>query len=178
MENNNQKIIFLVPEDTNLAKIILSILIENNIVQDPADASEEEIKKLTFINNIAKNIFEQKTTEREAINLLQEEFKTNNEIAIKIIDDVKQKIIPYAKKINISNKNNILTAPNNQSINLTNTKKQSQIIKPKNENLPEEVVIPKKNIRKKTIPISPIIEGSVSKPKKENTIDRYREIIE
>ena len=100
MKDNNQTVIFLLSEEATPAEIILDILKKNEI-NDPTDDFEDESKtpRLVIVNEATKDFFEKKITEEKMSELFQNELKISKETAMGIINDIKVRLIPYAKKI-------------------------------------------------------------------------------
>ncbi len=98
MENTNQRIIFEVPEDTTSAKIIYDILKENNITEKTA---QDLFNKAAVIIKATKDVFDKKITEDKMSELLQNELKISKDVAGAIIKEIKEKLLPLAKKVNI-----------------------------------------------------------------------------
>ena len=103
MENTNKKIIFLIPdENTSFVQIISGILEKNGIqnINDDLLEKEDDSKWMTVIKTI-KDLFDKKITEEKMTELLQNELKVSKESATAITKELKEKIIPFGKKINI-----------------------------------------------------------------------------
>ena len=103
MENNNQRIIFLVPEDTTSAKIISDILEKNKVAKDTVEEilSGNKVSKVVTVNKAAKDFYDKKITEEGMSDLFQKELKVSKEAAAGIISGIKERLIPFAKKITI-----------------------------------------------------------------------------
>jgi len=178
MENNNQRIIFLVPEDTTPAKIILDILKKNGI-NNPTDdiGNKSKTPKLVIMNNATKDFFEKKLTEEKLSGLLQGELKVSKENATGIISGIKERLLPFAKKITIPNgKEQVKSAEQ-----ILNTPKQDMnIVSPIKETSPTSdkkiVTPPLKRTKKETL--AKKNEGFIPQTKQTSGPDDYREPIE
>ena len=62
-----------------------------------------ETPKLVTVHNAIKDFFDKKISEESFNELLKNKLKISEENAIKIIKEVKDKILPYAKKIRTEN---------------------------------------------------------------------------
>jgi len=106
MENhNNKKIIFDVPGDADMVDIIDEIL-KNNGIEETLDEFEgalenNEESKLIIVRDTAKVILQKKIPEKKLIELLAEHLEIPQETAEKIIQEIKEKLIPYAKIIDL-----------------------------------------------------------------------------
>jgi hypothetical protein len=172
MENNKQKIIFDVPETTSPVQIIINIL-EKNGIEDPLDdiTAENTEPKLVIINDSAKNLFDKKITEEEMSKVLQNKINVSKEKATAIINGIKEQLIPFAKKINISeddSQGSTIQIPNiNSQIKkittpigvaealnrntASNTEAKTNVLPEKNLNRTEKTIINKKQTRPNSV---------------------------
>lgn len=190
METNNQKIVFSLPEEgESLSEIISSILKKNNITEDTAEdlSDEKKIPKVLTFGNTAKNLFGKKITEEKVIEIFQNEFKISKEIAIGVINDIKDRLFPFGKKVEIPSDNvKINPAPkiiNNESFSFPNTKEE--IIEEKNNifNPTKSTKIAEKEIststaKPRTKKIPDFKSTEVPNLKQKSGPDTYREPIE
>lgn len=103
MEKNNKKIIFDLPGETVLVDVFDEILKNNGLEETTDDflksiENNQEPRVLILIDS-AKVIFQKKISEEKTVELLQKHLKTSKEVAEKIVTNIKQKIIPYAKEV-------------------------------------------------------------------------------
>lgn len=105
MEKNNKRIIFNLPEDITIVDAINDILKSNGL----EESDEEYLKKsqknedthLTIIKNAAIAIYQKKISEKKLTELLEEHLETSKETAEKIVNNIKEKLIPYVKTLNL-----------------------------------------------------------------------------
>ncbi len=102
---NNKKIIFDLPEDITIISVIDEILKNNGLAEsaqeflDRDDNNEEP--RLIIVRDAALTMAEKKVPENKITELLQEHLKISKETAEKIVNDINQKLIPYAKIIDL-----------------------------------------------------------------------------
>ena len=100
-EEENEKIIFTLPETTNVVEAIEGIL-KNRGLSESADEFEEKQEKnikprLLVIRDVAYAIARNKTHEQELIKTLVEDLVISQEVAKNIISDIRRVIMPYVK---------------------------------------------------------------------------------
>lgn len=102
MENNKQRIIFDTPEETTPADVISEIL-ERNGIKDASDdlLEENKIPRLKIVSDALKDLFDKKISEETLVNLLQTKLNVSKENAMGITAGLKEKLIPFGKKIDI-----------------------------------------------------------------------------
>ena len=171
MENINQRIVFITPgEDTTPIQITLSIL-ENNGIKNIIDDIENnpDNPKLIIAFNAAKDFFDKKITEDKMADLFQKELNVSKDVAINIIKELKEKIIPFGKIISEPTGNkgkiNVDIATSNIPVN--------EPIESLTTNIPttETIITAPKRIKK----VSTVITET---PKQSSGPDSYREPIE
>jgi len=100
---NNQRIIFDLPEYTTLLDVIDEILKNNGVEESDEEFFDKDIRgeepRGIIIRDAALTIAEKKLPEDKLIDFLQKHLKTSKETAEKIVSDIKQKIMPFAKKV-------------------------------------------------------------------------------
>ena len=194
MEYIKQRIIFDVPGEITVAQIISDILKKNGVMLDTVEDlfNEKKLPKITVAINTTKDLFDKKIAEDKMSGLFQEQFQIPKESAISIIKELKEKIIPFGKKIELDSidklevqkipesgttgENNIISNKLKTLINMGNGKDVLT--------LPTNELINKNNIpEKKTQRIKKIIKpGTITQnevPAKKSTgPDAYREPIE
>lgn len=105
----NKRIIFNLPGETITAEVIKTILENNGLKENPENYFEKlknsEETFLTIIRDASWAMVEKKIPENNLAELLVKHLKTSNEIAAKIISDIKKELIPYAEIIDIPTNN-------------------------------------------------------------------------
>ncbi len=102
MQNNNQRIIFEVPESTTPAKVISDIMKKNEIIDVPYEnLKNDEKPKLAIISDLTKDFFINALSEEKLSGLLQTQLKITKEKSTYLIKDIKKNLIPFTKKITI-----------------------------------------------------------------------------
>ncbi len=100
---NNQRIIFLLPEDVTMDEIIFSILKNNELEETSEEACEKSIKgelsRLIIIRDVARDLAEKKVSERDLIQSLRNQLEIPEEKAEKLVSNIKERIIPFAKEV-------------------------------------------------------------------------------
>lgn len=103
MESNNQRIIFTIPEETTILEVIFQILEDNELKESVKEAFDKSIKgedsRFIIIRDAALTIARKMVPEEELIKLLSDHLKISQEKAKKVILNIKEKIIPYAKEV-------------------------------------------------------------------------------
>jgi hypothetical protein len=183
MENNNQRTVFVTPgEDTTPMQITLSILEDNgvsNIEDNPDD------QKLTTVFNTTKDFFDKKITEEKMLELFQKELPISKEGALSIIKELKEKIIPYGKKISDSTETKEKINLNISASNIPINEPIESVQKNISENNPlvastieTSSTPPKKLPRIKQENIAEEIKNSIPPTTQPSGPDNYREPIE
>ncbi len=114
-----EKIIFELPENTSIGEIISDILKKSSAVAFSFyDSSYDDfsilLEKITVINTVAKDLFAKKITEENAVALLKKNLKVIEPISKKILENIKEKLLPFAKKFTVPEK---LVAENVPAVN-------------------------------------------------------------
>ena len=142
MINNNKKIIFDLPEDITIINVIDEILKNNGLAEsaqeflDRDDNNEEP--RLIIVRDAALTMAEKKVPENKITELLQEHLKTSKETAEKIVNDINQKLIPYAKIIDLEITKQATDQKENFQEELLNKIKSINASTPKPEEVKEE----------------------------------------
>ncbi|MSU54880.1 MAG: hypothetical protein EXS48_03580 [Candidatus Staskawiczbacteria bacterium] len=99
MENN--KISFIIPEETSMAEIIDKILKNNGLEESDEDFFDKTIgdieSNIAIIRDATITTAKNKLPESKVIELLQTHLNIPKQTAEKILQDIKQKLIPFAK---------------------------------------------------------------------------------
>ncbi len=143
MEKSNQRLIFDLPEDVSSAKIISDILQKNGVAEDTFEdlSDKERTPKIVIISRAIENFFGKTVSEQKMAELFQDELKITKETALQIVNDLKTKLIPFARKITIPADGKII----------------AKVVPPKfelptiSENIPKEER-PSQNFKKPAIP--------------------------
>jgi hypothetical protein len=103
MANDNQRIVFSIPDEETTATTIISDILEKNGFADPLDdiASQDKTPRIVIVNNVAKDFFDEKITEEKMADLFQTELNVSRETATSIINSLKEKLIPFGKKVDV-----------------------------------------------------------------------------
>lgn len=100
-KNNNQRIIFNLPEEITLVRVIDEILKNNGLEESNKEFFNKSIKgkepRAIIIRDAAITIVEKRVSEKKIIELLAKHIETSQETAQKITEDIKQKLVPHAK---------------------------------------------------------------------------------
>ncbi|OGZ63722.1 MAG: hypothetical protein A3A98_00315 [Candidatus Staskawiczbacteria bacterium RIFCSPLOWO2_01_FULL_40_39] len=100
---NNQRIVFNLPEDTTIVEVIDEILKNNGLEENNKEfinkLKQEKEPKFSVAKDAAITLAQKKIPEKKLIELLAKHLETSKENAEKIVRDIKQKLIPYAKKV-------------------------------------------------------------------------------
>lgn len=104
-KNKNKKIIFDLPENVTLAKIIITILKNNGLEENNRDYLKKSIEGketcLIIVRDAVLAMAQNKAPEERLTEILSNHLETSKETAKKIILDIKEQLIPYAKIINM-----------------------------------------------------------------------------
>ncbi len=182
----NQKITFTLPGDITVAEIIGEILKNNGLQESDEEFLDKFINDLesrTFIiKDATLSIVEKKIPEKKLIELLQKHLETSQENAEKIISDIKQRLIPFAKIIDLTKE-----TIKEELLKKINANKS---ISEKNINEPQVPYLKKapitnveknaENIKQERKPISSPIKASEApkEPPRESKPDPYKEPID
>lgn len=102
-KNLNQRMAFVLPEGVTVVDVIDEILTNNNIGESDDEyfnkSAQGKEPRLLITRDAAVVLFEKKVPENKLVELLAKHLETSKETAQKIIADIKQKLIPYAKKV-------------------------------------------------------------------------------
>src|SRR6185295_11611087 len=98
----NNKIIFTFPDEkTSVVEIILRILKDNKLEENDEEYVDKVTKgietRLIIIRDTIRVLVEKKIPERKIAELLTEHLQTSPEIAGKIIVEIKEKLVPFAR---------------------------------------------------------------------------------
>ena len=103
--NKKKKIIFDVPGDTDTTEIIDEIMKKNGLKENLEEyfnkLTNNEEPKLIIIRDSAMVLAQKRVPEQKLIELLKEHLEITQDIAEKIISDIKEKLIPYVKIIDV-----------------------------------------------------------------------------
>lgn len=107
MKSENEKIIsFVLPEDITVIEIIDNILKNNNLEESDdefIDKDERGIKpRLIILRDAAIDIFQKEISDKKIVELLAKQLDTSKQVAENIIKDINEKLIPYAKIIDLT----------------------------------------------------------------------------
>lgn len=97
----NKKINFILPENTTMAEIIDEILRNNGIKESDEEFFNKSIQnkdsKFSIINDAIMTVAQKKVPEKNLAELLQKHLETSMETAEKIVQNIKEKTLPYIK---------------------------------------------------------------------------------
>ena len=155
----NKKIYF---SDNNIFSKLSEILEKNSLKESPEEAAlKDEESFAHIILRLSKDYLMGAIIEKDLILSLQKQLKISEQVAKNLVEDIKEKIIPLAEKIEIKEQSKkeqlITTAPTT----LTN----------ENQNIAKKPTIEEIDIASKPIEI----KKTIDLPKKSDT---YRESIE
>jgi hypothetical protein len=98
---NNRSIIFLMPEGIERNDVINQILSNNGLPESNAEYSEKRNRGLEprflIIRDAAIAMAQHPIPDEKVVALLQDHLKTSPEVARRIVEELKTKLIPYAK---------------------------------------------------------------------------------
>lgn len=102
----NQRIIFDLPESADAISVIDEILENNDLKEGVEEFFNKSIKgvsprKIT-IRDATIDIFQKKTSEKKLVELLVKQLEISKQVAENIIKDINEKLIPYAKIIDLT----------------------------------------------------------------------------
>lgn len=97
----NQRIVFL--ESINATEVAFDILKRNGIGETVDEAHNKiklgKIPKVIILNNIVRDIANGKISIDKSASEFQKQLETTEEIAKKIVEDVKKELLPFAVKV-------------------------------------------------------------------------------
>ena len=200
------RIIFDLPENIVAIEVIGEILKNNGLEESSKEFFNKSIKGIEPKKNIVRDaaiaLFEKKIPEEKLSNLLTKHLETSKETAEKIIQNVKKKLIPYAKEVKDDTEQTGATENNTSTQKIILEKIQKNLLekklqqKPKEEPLRPGVKKPEntnveqnaKLMEKKSIPIvdQDLVENKgekkvitvIEKKEEPNPLDTYREPVE
>jgi len=200
------RIIFDLPENIVAIEVIGEILKNNGLEESSKEFFNKSIKGIEPKKNIVRDaaiaLFEKKIPEEKLSNLLTKHLETSKETAEKIIQNVKERLIPYAKEVEEDTETTRSTEDNTTTQKVILEKIQEKTLeqklqeKPKEEPLPPGVKKPgntnveqnAKLMEKKSIPIvdQDLVENKgekkvitvIEKKEEPNPLDTYREPVE
>lgn len=184
MPNTNLKVIFDLPEDISTISIIDEILRDNGLAENAKEFLEKddngEEPRLIIVWDSTIVMAQKRIPEEKIIELLAKHLKTSQETARKIVSDIKEKLIPFAKIENqggnfqeeLLNKirGNAPVIEPEKKLPVPNIKKRSIIDVDKNA---EKIKLDRKPIVSNQQ--KPVIPTPTLPPKEE---DKYKESIE
>ena len=89
------------PEEISMVDVIEEILNRNELQETSEEFFNKDIKGIEprkiIIRDAAISIFQKKIPENKLVELLEKHLETSKETAQKIVSEIKQKLIPYAK---------------------------------------------------------------------------------
>ena len=203
---NPKRIIFTLPEETTLTKTIFGILKNNGLEETLDEYFNKSIKggesRLIIIRDAALVLAQKKVSEEKLAELLARHLEVSIEVTKKIVDEINQKLIPYAKEVKDDTEQTGATENNTSTQKIILEKIQKNLLekklqqKPKEEPLPPGVKKPgntnveqnAKLMEKKSIPIvdQDLVENKgekkvitvIEKKEEPNPLDTYREPVE
>src|SRR5260221_1352002 len=105
----NQRLIFELPEETTIVEVIENILESNNIKEDDDEYFDKVIRdeetRNIIIRDAAITIFEKKISDKKVVDLLAAHLGISKETAEKIVVEIKEKLIPFAKMADFEKEN-------------------------------------------------------------------------
>lgn len=104
MKRNNE-IYFQTPEDTSIVDFIYDILDKNNL-REPIHAwlkrDNTKESRVIIIRDAALVLFQKKIPEEKLVEFLAKHLEASKETAEKVVQDIKEKLIPYTKTADLS----------------------------------------------------------------------------
>lgn len=108
---NNKRVMFALPEGTTITEVIFGILESNGLKESNEEvlnkSADGKDSKLIIVRDAAITIVEKKIPEKKLIELLQKHLATSQETAEKIVYDINQKLVPFAKIIDLEKNSKI-----------------------------------------------------------------------
>ena len=107
----NQRLVFDLPEDMIVFDVIDEILKNNGLVEGPKEYLEKKSRgeetKLIIIRDAALVLFQKKIPENKLVELLAKHLECTKEVAEKIVQDIKEKLVPCAQIIEVGSEEEI-----------------------------------------------------------------------
>ena len=104
MKKGNGKIIFELPETISLVDTIDGILAKNGLKENIEELFNKYKKgeelRAVIVKDAALILFEKKIPEEKLVEFLQKHLQASKEAAQQIMVDIKERLIPYARKVN------------------------------------------------------------------------------
>ena len=182
MEKDTQRIIFILPEDITSTQIITDILNNNGITNLSDDIGNKNITpRIVTVNRATKDFFDKKITEEKMSELFQKELGVTKEKSTNIINNLKEKLIPFAKKITIPSDTIQVATPGNfdgdmkfeSPIGVEDAIKNSNVVMDTQKNVDVPISTKPKVKKVSEIKVEPKIDT-----KQRKGPDTYREPIE
>ncbi|MCX6720955.1 MAG: hypothetical protein NTW11_04080 [Candidatus Staskawiczbacteria bacterium] len=186
MVNTNQRIIFVLPENIASAEIISDIFKKNGVTEDTFEeiSDKKRLPKVVVVINGTKDFFDKKITEEKMSEIFLKELQVSKEGALGIINDIKIKLLPFAKKISIPADKE---QPNVPTMSIVNSSEKvtddlafiqnDMLVEKKESSLKENIEAPI-NTKTKFKKITEIKEEPNQNIKQKRGPDSYREPIE
>jgi len=133
MENNTSTIEFEMPEDVSVVRYINEILKNNSVKKNTRDwntwmtGTEGKESQVLIIKNTAKIIVQEKLPNERIIELLQRHLEVSKETAGRIILDIKTKLIPFAKVVNLYEESLAIIQAGIKKPDITNVEENAKI---------------------------------------------------
>lgn len=103
MQQETKRIIFDLPEDASFIETINAILANNGLAESDAEFLRKDKigqePRFIIVRDATIALFEKKLSEKKLTELLAKHLQTSKEVAEKIMLAVKEKLLPYMKKI-------------------------------------------------------------------------------
>jgi len=131
MEKNNQEIEFEMPGDVSVVVAINDILRKNGIKKnainwlDWAEGKEDKESQVVIVRDTALIMAQKRIPEEKLAEFLQKHLETSKETAEKIIQDIKLKIVPFAKIVDLEKERELLP-PGVKKIEVANVEENAK----------------------------------------------------
>jgi len=182
----NKKTTFILPDEITIIDVISEILINNNLESSSSDIlnklRREKISKFIIIRDAALSFAGKKITEKDLLLSLQKQLDISEDSAKKIVNDIKQKLMPFAKIINfdveespppkVSSDEEDSFSPFVKKPDVLNVEENKKLID--RPAFLKDAVPKKYNVEKE----EKLKDIAIQKPIKNNANDSYREPIE
>ncbi|MDO8530299.1 MAG: hypothetical protein Q7S10_02750 [bacterium] len=113
-KSSSQQIVFNLSEDVTLLEVIKNILENNNLKESDEDFFNKDKRgkepRAIIIKGAAVSVFEKKVPEKKIVEFLAKHLEVSEETAEKIVGDIKQKLIPFAKIVDTEKEEEIQKA--------------------------------------------------------------------
>lgn len=177
MDKTNKKLVFEIPGEETTADIIYSILNNNSLSETEAESVDKSIKGIKSRFKILKEVaykFAEDKNGVDASKALQTQLGIQEQTANKIISDINQKLIPYAKVI--------ITSFENQESPPPPKADMSELLNSPDKITPDEAPIkktprPRKIVSESSENVAPPTPKNNAIEKKSSGSDSYREPI-